>query len=49
MEFVREFWKVLRVRKKFWRPPIVVVLALLGTVVVFTTATAVAPFIYVPF
>jgi hypothetical protein len=46
---VREFWDFLRVRKKWWLGPIVLVLVLFGALVVFTQGSAVAPFIYTIF
>ena len=46
---VGELWAFMRVRKKWWLGPIVVMLALLGLLVVFTSGTAVAPFIYTLF
>ena len=49
VSFVREFWAFLRARKKFWLVPILVVIALLGGLVVFSEGTAVAPFIYTIF
>ncbi len=49
VSFVREFWVFLRVRKKFWLVPILVVIAILGGLVVFSEGTAVAPFIYTIF
>jgi hypothetical protein len=39
----------MRVRKKWWLGPIVVVLLLLGTLLVLTQGTALAPFIYTLF
>jgi hypothetical protein len=44
-----EFWQFMRVRKKIWLAPIIVILVLLGLVVVFTEGTAIAPFIYALF
>jgi len=44
-----EFWEFLRVRKKFWLMPIVIVLVLLGALIVLTQGSAVAPFIYALF
>ena len=44
-----EFWEFLRVRKKFWLTPIVVMLLLLGALIVLTQGSAVAPFIYALF
>jgi len=49
MSFLKEFWKFLRVRKKYWMLPIFVVLMLVGGLIVLTHGTAVAPFIYTLF
>ena len=49
MEFIAELWTFLRVRKKFWLLPILVMMALLGGLVVFTQGSAIAPFIYTIF
>jgi hypothetical protein len=45
----RELWDFLRVRKKWWLGPIVLVLVLFGALVVFTQGSAFAPFIYTIF
>jgi hypothetical protein len=44
-----EIWAFMRVRKKWWLSPILLMLALLGLLVVFTQGTAIAPFIYTLF
>lgn len=44
-----EFWDLLRVRKKWWLGPIVMMLVLLGALMFFTQGSAVAPFIYTIF
>ncbi len=44
-----EFWEFLRIRKRYWLLPIVLVLLLLGALIVFTETSAVAPFIYALF
>ncbi len=44
-----EFWQFMRVRKKIWLAPIIIVLLLLALIVVFTEGTAIAPFIYALF
>ena len=44
-----ELWAFMRVRKKWWLGPIVLMLALLGLLVVFTQGSAIAPFIYTLF
>lgn len=44
-----EFWDFLRVRKKWWLGPIVVILLLLSILIVMTHGSAIAPFIYTIF
>lgn len=46
---LRELWDFMRVRKKFWMLPILVVLLLLGALLVFAQGSALAPFIYTIF
>lgn len=48
-EFILELWSFMRERKKFWMLPIFVVLILLGSLIVLTQGSAVAPFIYTLF
>jgi len=48
-EFVIELWAFMKERKKFWLLPIIACLLLLGTLIVFTSGSAVAPFIYTLF
>lgn len=48
-EFIRDLWVFLRVRKKIWLLPIVLVLALLGGLVVATQQSSLATFIYTLF
>lgn len=47
--FVLEFWAFLRLRKKFWLLPILVVSAVLGGLLIGAQGSAVAPFIYTLF
>ena len=49
MNFIIEFWKFLKVRKKYWLLPIIIVLFLFGGLIILTQGTAVAPFIYTIF
>ena len=49
MGILKEFWDFLKVRKKWWLTPIVMVLLLLGALILFTQSSAVAPFIYTLF
>lgn len=48
-EFFKEFWDFLKVRKKYWLLPILIVLALFGSLIVLSQGTAIAPFIYTIF
>ena len=49
IEFIKEFWQFLRVRKKYWLLPIIVILALFGILIVLSQGSAVAHFIYTIF
>ncbi len=49
MGLLKEFWAFIKVRKKFWLLPIIIILVLLGALIVFTESSAVAPFIYALF
>ena len=58
MSFLKEFWEFLKIRKKYWLLPIIIVLVLFGGLIVLvlfgglivlTQGSAVAPFIYTIF
>ena len=49
MDFLTELWMFLKVRKKFWLLPIIVMMAVFGGLVVLSQGSAVAPFIYALF
>ena len=49
MEFLKEFWEFLKIRKKYWLIPIIIVLVLFGGLIIFSQGSAVAPFIYTIF
>ncbi len=49
IEFLKEFWDFLKVRKNYWLLPILIVLVLFGALIVLSQGTAVAPFIYTIF
>ena len=49
LELIKDLWGFMRVRKKFWLAPIIIVMLLLGTLLVLTQGSAVAPFIYTLF
>lgn len=46
---IGEFWEFLKMRKRYWLLPIVIMLSLMGMLIVFTEGSAVAPFIYALF
>ncbi len=47
--FIAEIWLFLKVRKKFWLLPVLIVLGLLGGLIVMSQGSAIAPFIYTLF
>ncbi len=49
MSFIIELWNFMRVRKKFWLLPILLMMALFGGLIVMSQGSAVAPFIYTLF
>jgi hypothetical protein len=49
VEFLFELWDFLKERKKFWLLPIIACIVLLGSLIIFTSGSAVAPFIYTLF
>ena len=46
---IAEFWEFMRVRKRFWLLPIIMVLLLFSALIVFTESSVIAPFIYALF
>ena len=49
MDFLKDLWDFMKVRKKFWMAPIIIVMLLLGGLIVLSQGSAVAPFIYTLF
>jgi hypothetical protein len=49
MDFLTELWRFVRVRKKVWLLPIILMMVVLGGLLVLTQGSAVAPFIYTIF
>ncbi len=49
MSFIFELWTFMKVRKKFWLLPIIVMMVIFGGLIVLSQGTAVAPFIYTIF
>jgi len=49
MDFLSELWLFMKMRKKFWLLPVIVMMAVFGGLVVLSQGSAVAPFIYTIF
>ena len=49
MTLVAEFWKFLRVRKKFWLLPLITMIVVFGLLLILAESSALAPFIYTLF
>ena len=49
MEFFSELWTFLRIRKKLWLAPIIIVMLILGGLLILAQGSVVAPFIYTIF
>jgi hypothetical protein len=49
MSLFNELWLYMRIRKKFWLAPILLVMAILGGLIILAQGSAVAPFIYTLF
>ena len=49
MNFIKELWAFLRVRKKLWLAPIVFIIVLMGTLLLVAQGSVIAPFIYTLF
>ncbi|MFA5261820.1 MAG: DUF5989 family protein [Candidatus Omnitrophota bacterium] len=46
---LKELWDFLRIRKRYWLAPIIIILGLLSLLIIFAESSAVAPFIYTLF
>jgi len=49
MAILAELWAFLRVRKKYWLAPVVIMLVIFGGLIILAQGSAVAPFIYTLF
>lgn len=49
MSFLAELWEFLKVRKKFWLLPVIIMLVAFGGLLILAQGSAVAPFIYTIF
>jgi hypothetical protein len=49
LDLIKDFWAFMRVRRKFWLAPIVIIMLMLGGLLVVGQGSALAPFIYTLF
>jgi hypothetical protein len=49
MDALRDLWGFMKIRKKFWLLPIILTLLLFGGLILLTSGSAIAPFIYTIF
>ena len=49
MEFIRDFIGFILTRKKYWLVPLILILLVFGVLIVLTSGSAIAPFIYTIF
>jgi len=49
MELLNDLWGFLSERKKFWLLPVILVLLVFGLLIVLTSGSAIAPFVYTLF
>jgi hypothetical protein len=49
LSFIAELWSFIRIRKKYWLLPVILMLAVFGGLIVLAKGSAVAPFIYTLF
>ena len=49
MDIIKDLWGFMRVRKKYWLLPIIMIMLLLGGLIVFSGGSALAPFLYTLF
>jgi len=49
MDILRDFWLYMKERKKWWLIPTLIIFMLLGLLIVLSSGSALAPFIYTLF
>jgi len=49
IDFIKELWVFLRVRKKLWLSPIIIVMVIVGGLLVLAQGSVLAPFVYTLF
>ena len=46
IDLARDIWDFLKIRKKFWLAPLIISIALVSALIIFSHGSVVAPFIY---
>jgi hypothetical protein len=49
MDFLKDFWNYMKERKKWWLIPTFIIFIILGILIVLSSGSALAPFIYTLF
>jgi len=49
IEILKDLWGFLKERKKWWLLPVIILLLLIGALILMTSGSAIAPFIYTIF
>jgi len=45
-DLINDIWDFLKVRKKYWLAPLIITIVLMGSLIIFTQGSVIAPFIY---
>jgi len=45
-DLIKDIWDFLRIRKKYWLAPLIITIVLMGSLLIFTQGSVIAPFIY---
>jgi len=48
-ELAKDIWDFLKIRKKYWLAPLIITILLMGTLIVVSQGSVIAPFIYTIF
>ena len=46
IELIQDIWDFLKTRKKYWLAPLIITIVIMGSLIVFTQGSVIAPFIY---
>ncbi len=46
IELIQDIWDFLKIRKKYWLAPLIITIVLMGSLILFTQGSVIAPFIY---